>query len=232
MNSFIRVHNLYRYFPRFRSMTSHSTTTRLNILVEGNIGSGKTTLLDYLNNQTNYHIEPEPLEKWRDVNGNNLLRLWYNDKATWSFSFQMYVLLTMLENHNINSTNDIKIMERSIYSAKYCFIEALKNSNTLHMVEFNILEQWYDYILKEHEPKVELIIYVRTSPGVCFERMKARSRNEETSVDFKYIEQLHKLHEQWLLSTNRFKVVIIDGNLCQNDIVSEYRRVMDIINEL
>lgn len=75
----------------------------------------------------------------------------YSDPEKWAFPFQSYVQLTMLQNHlellNIPTTNDvnnensenvnknranaetffINIMERSLFSARYCFVENLYN---------------------------------------------------------------------------------------------------------
>lgn len=43
---------------------------------------------------------------------------------------------------------------------------------------------------------------MRTSPEVVYERMRKRARSEESCVPLKYLEELHKLHEEWLI-TNR-----------------------------
>lgn len=45
----------------------------INVAVEGNIGSGKTTFLDYCAGRKNLTVHPEPIEKWRNVRGENLL---------------------------------------------------------------------------------------------------------------------------------------------------------------
>lgn len=43
----------------------------------------------------------------------------YEDPKKWSFSFQSYVQFTMLQQHMYQANKAIKIMERSIYSARY-----------------------------------------------------------------------------------------------------------------
>lgn len=77
------------------------------------------------------------MQLWRNLNGNNLLDLMYTDPHKWAFSFHSYVQLTMLENHlNISKQNNdlainentINIMERSLYSARYCFVENIFNA--------------------------------------------------------------------------------------------------------
>ena len=43
------------------------------VVVEGNIGSGKTTFLDYFAKFTDVEVLQEPVNRWRDVQGHNLL---------------------------------------------------------------------------------------------------------------------------------------------------------------
>lgn len=45
----------------------------LVVSVEGNIGSGKSTFLNYCSTKPGIDVHPEPIEKWRNVNGENLL---------------------------------------------------------------------------------------------------------------------------------------------------------------
>ena len=91
------------------------------VLVEGNIGSGKTTFLQQFQDLKDVALVEEPVSKWQNCGGNNLMALMYSDPARWSMTFQSYVQLTMLENHLLlpSSTSSIKLMERSIFSARY-----------------------------------------------------------------------------------------------------------------
>lgn len=43
------------------------------VFIEGNIGSGKTTFLNYFKKFDEVCLQAEPVEKWRDVAGVNLL---------------------------------------------------------------------------------------------------------------------------------------------------------------
>ena len=43
------------------------------IVVEGNIGSGKSTLLNYFSKKEGIEVFPEPVHKWRDNKGHNIL---------------------------------------------------------------------------------------------------------------------------------------------------------------
>ncbi|VDI00220.1 thymidine kinase [Mytilus galloprovincialis] len=69
------------------------------VAVEGNIGSGKSTFLQYFKNFPEVDLIPEPVSKWKDVNGFNTLEMMYKDASRWSLAFQSYVQLTMAEGH-------------------------------------------------------------------------------------------------------------------------------------
>jgi deoxynucleoside kinase len=45
----------------------------LTVCVEGNIGSGKTTFLKHFKKFSEVCVLDEPIAKWRDVQGHNLL---------------------------------------------------------------------------------------------------------------------------------------------------------------
>ena len=114
------------------------------IVLEGNIGSGKSTFLQQFASESSLSkpIETyqEPVNKWRDIRGHNILALTYEDPRRWSLTFQTYAQLTMLNLHTQQTTvpGAVKMMERSIYSAKYCFIENLKINGVISEVSANI----------------------------------------------------------------------------------------------
>lgn len=55
------------------------------VSVEGNIGSGKSTMLQYYSELDDVQLHPEPVEKWQNLNGHNLLEKLYSDPKRWSF---------------------------------------------------------------------------------------------------------------------------------------------------
>jgi len=117
------------------------------VIVEGNIASGKTTFLEYFS-QLSSQIETvsEPVNKWRNVRGHNLLALFYEDQARWSFPLQSFIQLTMVQQHLQPSFKPVKIMERSLFSAKYCFVENLRRNGKMNDVEFAVLDEWFQYL--------------------------------------------------------------------------------------
>jgi len=197
------------------------------VLVEGNIGCGKTTFLQHFSKFSNVNVLKEPVERWRNVNGHNLLQLMYEDPARWSMPFQSFVQLTMLDQHLDTSDKPIKLMERSIFSARYCFVENLFKSGKMQASEYEVLVQWFNFLTAspELDLKIDLIIYLRTEPEKALERVKARARGEENSIPLSYLEELHQHHEDWLLNdkyTLPAPVLVIDANKDMGSMIKEY----------
>ncbi|XP_034488062.1 deoxynucleoside kinase isoform X1 [Drosophila innubila] len=203
-------------------------TQPFTVLIEGNIGSGKTTYLNhFLKVEKDVCLITEPVEKWRNVNGVNLLAKMYEDPKKWAMPFQSYVTLTMLQAHTQPTNKKLKIIERSIYSSRYCFVENMYRNGSLELGMYNTLQEWYKFIEQSIHVQADLIIYLRTTPEVVFERMRERARSEESCVPLKYLQELHELHEDWLIHQRRpqqCKVLVLDADLNLENIGSEYQR--------
>ena len=60
-----------RSIPFYKIMAGK--TKPFTVVIEGNIGSGKTTVLNYFNKFHEVEVLQEPVDKWRNVQGHNLL---------------------------------------------------------------------------------------------------------------------------------------------------------------
>ncbi|XP_053683752.1 deoxynucleoside kinase isoform X2 [Sabethes cyaneus] len=198
------------------------------VFIEGNIGSGKTTFLNHFQKfKQSVCLLTEPVEKWRNCGGVNLLDLMYKEPKRWAMPFQSYVTLTMLDMHTTSTDKSVKLMERSMFSARYCFVENMLANGMLHQGMYNILQDWYEFIHANIHIQADLIVYLRTSPKIVFERMTKRARSEESCVPLKYLQELHELHENWLIHgafPRAAPVLVLDADLDLNDISSEYKR--------
>ncbi|XP_068424025.1 thymidine kinase 2, mitochondrial isoform X2 [Clinocottus analis] len=152
------------------------------ICIEGNIACGKTTCLKYFKESSNIEVLTEPVHKWRNVRGHNLLALMYRDPERWGLALQTYVQLTMLERHTAAMTAPVRMIERSIFSAKYIFVENLFRSGKMPEVDYIVLSEWFDWITRNVSIPVDLIVYLQTSPQTCHERLKRRGREEEKVI--------------------------------------------------
>ncbi|XP_039954759.1 deoxynucleoside kinase isoform X3 [Bactrocera tryoni] len=208
-------------------------TQPFTVLIEGNIGSGKTTFIKHFQKfEDKICAMTEPVEKWRNFKGYNLLELMYIDPDRWAMPFQSYVMLTMLERHTKPTDKPIKILERSLYSAKYCFVENLHKCGLIHNGMYEILKEWYSYVEDITHIQADLIVYLRTTPEVVYERIRKRARSEEACVPLEYIKQLHELHEDWLIRKKagcNIKVLEIEADLDLSEIDREYKRSENVI---
>ena len=105
--------------------------------------------------------------------------------------------------------------------------------------EYSVISEWFNFIVTcpqfADAFKPDLIIYLQTDPEVAFRRVQNRNRKEETSkIKLEYIEDLHELHEDWLVRKVKFqplsaKVITVKANAELDELESEYARVKDKI---
>ncbi|XP_074864475.1 thymidine kinase 2, mitochondrial isoform X2 [Carettochelys insculpta] len=100
----------------------------------------------------------------------------------------------------------LRMMERSIHSAKHIFVEHLYRSGRMPEVDYIVLTEWFEWITKNTDVSIDLIVYLQTSPETCYERLKNRCRKEEKVIAMEYLEAIHHLYEEWLIKQTLFKV--------------------------
>lgn len=88
----------------------------------------------------------------------NLQELGYSDPKRWAFLVQSYIQLSFLQQQQNFPTNfNHKMVERSIYSARYCFVENLHRSGSMSGGELAVLDSWFDWITKYLLDPIDLI---------------------------------------------------------------------------
>jgi len=214
------------------------------VTVQGNLGAGKTTFLEnFFMSYPDIGVHTEPLEIWQNLSGTNFLDLVYMDQARWGMTFESLVTLTMMETHLMDKKEDspnfrpVKVMERSVHSARAIFMELLKPLMTEG--EMTVLESWYDLINErpEFDVGVDLIVYLRTSPETAMARVKSRGRQEEEGIPLDYFQNMHRLHEDWLVHRNNScssrcilpQVITIDANPDLSDLAKTYSDLAEMI---
>ena len=211
-----------------------------HLLVEANIGAGKTTFIDSFTPYSNIvEIIPEPVEQWKNLNGYNLLEKMYRNPLQNAMTTESYILLTMAKNHTAKQVKPLTVMERSIFSTRFCFIENMYKRNKMEESEYLVLDEWFQYVVKnaQFSINVDQIIYLRTDPEIAFERIQNRNRKEERNITLQYIRDLHQLHERWLFEQKDYitnvpvKVIDANGSLeslqpiyngIRNDLLQQY----------
>ncbi|KAG7161227.1 Thymidine kinase 2-like 3 [Homarus americanus] len=177
--------------------------------------TGKSTLLEYFARFSEVELVSECMDDWRSVKGENLLDLMYKDPERWSYLFQSYVQMTMAKSHAKPSAMPVKLMERSIYSARFCFVENMYLSGKMSEAEYLVYCEWFKKMTEYFDCGVDLVVYLRTDPGLVHERAKKRARTEEQAIPLQYFEELHERHEEWICE-EKFPlpapVFVIDAN--------------------
>lgn len=194
---------------------------------DGNIGSGKSTMMkkahEFYRNSENVIFAEEPIEKWnqiKDKNGTEMLKLFYQDQEKHAFKFQIMAFVSRLaglrEIVKANPGKNIVIItERSLYTDKEIFAKMLFDQGKMSVVEHQIYLTLFDEFASEFE--VNKVVYIRTDPVKCHERVHLRAREGEELIPLAYLEECHKYHEEFLdLERGLFKEqMVLDGN---NDI--------------
>ena len=175
------------------------------ISLDGNIGAGKTTLLAEIRNKLDVHVVDEPVAQWtelKNIEGTNLLELFYQDKKRWAYTFQNCAILTRLKNIKdaVEAGHKIIITERSILTDKYVFAEMLRDAGDMDPLEWELYESWFDIFGKEYP--VSGIIYVSTNANISKERIQIRNRIGEENINIEYLEALDIQHKKWIENTN------------------------------
>nr|XP_020670039.1 thymidine kinase 2, mitochondrial [Pogona vitticeps] len=196
------------------------------ICIEGNIASGKTTCLNYFAKNTRIEVLTEPVSKWRNVRGHNPLGLMYQDATRWGITLQTYVQLTMLDQHTRPMISPVRMMERSIHSAKYIFVENLYRSGKMPEVDYVVLTEWFEWIIKNMNVSVDLIGKVEICCYCFCFTMNAFLHKE-------YLESIHQLYEDWLIKQTLFKVpapvLVLPADHDLQDMMEKYEENQDRI---
>ena len=208
------------------------------ISIEGNIGSGKSTIVKQLKecNSSNYIFVEEPVDEWSticDENGECILSHFYKNSKQYSFQFQMMAYISRL---NIlreiikKNPNAVIITERCLFTDKYVFAKMLFDGGKMSKIEYDIYNKWFSCFLDN--VNIDGIIYIKTNPNTCMERINKRNRDGE-DIPLDYLNKCHQYHENWL-SNSSIPITYYDGNTNVNDdnIVSCMKHIETNIHEL
>ena len=170
-------------------------------------------------------ILPEPVSKWQNLNGTDLLDLVYRYPERWATTQESYVQLTMLEEH-VRNEAVFKAMERSIHSARHVFNEYFYQNRQTKFVEYALLDSWYRFLNNEDltgfNLEADMIcknlfiflfsfnltfnlgisVYLQTDPETAYQRAVSRGRPEEATLQKEFLYGIHRLHEDWLIHGN------------------------------
>lgn len=202
--------------------------------LEGNVGAGKTTFLKRLETSLDAEgisseVVYEPVEEWMvPLTGveehPSLFSLYYKDKARYGFAFQMFALQTRVK-RLLSALKEQKakviICERCHLSDYEIFGKMLRDSGAISLNEYMVYQGWVTLSAQLLDEHMKGIIYLRTTPVICIDRILIRSRPGEEQISLDYISKLHEYHERWLSTPSNcpknmmgspLDLCVIDGN--------------------
>ncbi|OQA36309.1 MAG: Deoxyadenosine/deoxycytidine kinase [Candidatus Dependentiae bacterium ADurb.Bin331] len=183
-------------------MNEFRTQPRI-ISLEGNIGAGKSTFLKIVEKTLAIQAIFEPHTKWQQVGGSeNLLEKFYAEPQRWAYTFQTYAFVTRVveqESFARKSLFPVQMLERSVYSDRYCFAKNAFEQKNMNALEWKLYQEWFSWLVDGYAATPAGFIYLRTSPEICYERLKKRNRSEERNVSLDYLSTIHEKHERWLI---------------------------------
>ncbi|KAL5961667.1 Thymidine kinase 2 mitochondrial [Taenia solium] len=125
-------------------------------------------------------------------------------------------MATIFNREAEKQTAPVRLIERSIYSCRYCFFEAMIRNRQMSDGDVETFNTYYEWGLKLPIFQPDLIVYLRCSPEICAERVRKRNRRGEGAISMDYLNQLHDLHEDWLLGSKtdcvRPPIIVFDCN--------------------
>ena len=215
----------------------------LLIAIEGSISSGKSSLLPLLEikftreekNLKGKHTAPfislpEPLIEWKSYGEDkvNMLELVYSNPKEYAYLFQLMAYETrcrqLITARNLGHKRIL--MERTIECQKKVFGQLSYEKGFFTKIEHEILSNIFQNATNTQEMKPDFIIYLRTDPEKCFQRLQMRQRPEERNVSLEYLKELHAKYDQWL-TKGQNNVVIIEieewfGQQTTNSLLADY----------
>jgi deoxyadenosine/deoxycytidine kinase len=202
-----------------------------------------SNLREHYENNSNVVFLKEPVDEWekiKDENGETILKKFYADQEKYSFPFQMMAYVSRLKvlrdtlktiKNDTEDKNIIIITERSLYTDKMVFAKMLYDSKKIEHVNYQIYLNWFDTFSDEFP--VNKVVYVKTSPDKCYQRIVKRSRTGEENIPLEYLTSCSNYHDNMLDKENPECVcidqLILDGNV---DIYENKNQVNEWINEI
>jgi deoxyadenosine/deoxycytidine kinase len=108
----------------------------------------------------------------------------------------------------------------------------LYDSKNINEIEYNIYLKWFNSFLDIYpENTINKIIYLKTSPEVCYTRVNKRNRIGENNISLEYLENCHSYHENMISILDNILNINSDVDIEQNNnIIDEwYNKISNFI---
>ena len=177
--------------------------TAYHIAIEGTIGVGKTSLAKLLSDRLDGRLILEKFEE------NPFLEEFYKDPNHYAFQTQLWFLLSRYRQQQ--NLQQMDLFTSSLIS-DYMFVKdrlfAALNLNDNEMKLYDMVAR----ILEKNIVQPDLVIFLQSDTERLMENIKKRGRDYEVSMDWKYIDALNQIYNEYFFRYDKSPLLIINSN--------------------
>ena len=174
-----------------------------HIAVEGTIGVGKTSLAEILGERLEAKLILEEFEE------NPFLVDFYKDPERFAFQTQLFFLLSRYRQQQELQQTDL--FTKALIS-DYMFIKdrlfAALNLNDKEMGLYNSVAR----ILEKNVSSPDMVIFLQSDTDRLMLNIKKRGREYEKLIDWKYIDALNQIYNEFFFRYDKSPLLIINTN--------------------
>ena len=189
-----------------------------HIAIEGTIGVGKTSLAGILGDRLEAKLILEEFEE------NPFLVDFYKNSEQFAFQTQLFFLLSRYRQQQQLQQTDL--FTKTLIS-DYMFVKdrlfAALNLNDKEMSLYNAVAR----ILEKNVTSPDMVIFLQSDTDRLMQNIKLRSREYEKLIDWKYIDALNQMYNEYFFRYNNSPLLIINTN--DIDFVNNKKDLEEII---
>ncbi|AVK64732.1 deoxynucleoside kinase [Lactobacillus sp. CBA3606] len=184
------------------------------LVMSGTIGAGKTSLTHLVAD----HFDSTAF--YESVDDNPILPLFYKNPKKYAFLLQIYFLNKRLGSIKSAFTNDLDVLDRSIFEDSLLF-HLNGDLGRATSTEVDIYDSLLDNMMQElpeaeHQKSPDLLIHINISFETMLKRIQMRGRSyEQIDQDpdlYHYYETLNARYAKWYAAYDRSPKMQIDGD--------------------
>ena len=194
-----------------------------HICIEGTIGVGKTSLANLIAEEMDARTVFEEFEE------NPFLTNFYADKQRYAMQTQLFFLLSRYKQQQ--DLQQIDMFTKAIVSDYMFDKDRLFAALNLSDMELDL----YNRIANELQKNIvypDLIIFLQSETDRLMYNIKIRGRDFERDMDWKYIDDLNQIYNEYFFRYDKSPLVIINTN--DIDFVNnkeDLREIIDFIKQ-
>lgn len=170
------------------------------IAVEGNIGVGKSSLLPRLGELIpgTWEVLDERVDE--DPEFKALLDSFYKDPNKQAHLQSWITHRRLQEFQSLSGKSVNYLFERSFLGELvFCHANFMRHEKP----SGQFMGYYYNIVSALKQCRYDAVVYLKASPERCYERIRYRSRKEESIIDYDYVRHLHACYETHLPESAR-----------------------------